>query len=54
MKTRDAMQLKARINNKAKAAKVSPQLMLQNHALPYSQFFSTMAPVPSRSARQSG
>lgn len=33
MKTRNAMQLKARINNKAKAAKVSPQLMLQNYML---------------------
>ena len=33
MKTRNSMQLKARINNKAKAAGVSPQLMLQNYML---------------------
>lgn len=33
MKTRNAMQLKALINNKAKAANVSPQLMLQNYML---------------------
>lgn len=33
MKTRNAMQLKALINNKAKAADVSPQLMLQNYML---------------------
>ena len=33
MKTRNAMQLKALINNKAKAAGVSPQLMLQNYML---------------------
>lgn len=33
MKTRNAMQLKALINNRAKAAKVSPQLMLQNYML---------------------
>lgn len=33
MKTRNAMQLKAMINNKAKSAKVSPQLMLQNYML---------------------
>ena len=33
MNTRNAMQLKALINNKAKAAHVSPQLMLQNYML---------------------
>lgn len=33
MKTRNAMQLKALINNKAKAAGVSPQLMLQSYML---------------------
>ena len=33
MKTKNAMQLKALINNKAKAARVSPQLMLQNYML---------------------
>ena len=33
MKTRNAMQLKALINNKAKATGVSPQLMLQNYML---------------------
>lgn len=33
MKTRNAMQLKALINNRAKAANVSPQLMLQNYML---------------------
>ena len=33
MKTRNAMQLKALINNRAKAAGVSPQLMLQNYML---------------------
>ena len=33
MKTRNSMQLKALINNKAKAAGVSPQLMLQNYML---------------------
>lgn len=33
MKTRNAMQLKALINNKAKAMGVSPQLMLQNYML---------------------
>jgi hypothetical protein len=33
MKTKNAMQLKALINNKAKAAGVSPQLMLQNYML---------------------
>ena len=33
MKTRNAMQLKALINNKAKTAGVSPQLMLQNYML---------------------
>lgn len=33
MKTRNAMQLKALINNKAKAANVSPQLMLQGYML---------------------
>lgn len=33
MKTKNAMQLKAVINNKAKAAGVSPQLMLQNYML---------------------
>ena len=33
MKTRNAMQLKALINNKAKAAGVSSQLMLQNYML---------------------
>ena len=33
MKTRNAMQLKAIINNKAKTAGVSPQLMLQNYML---------------------
>lgn len=33
MKTKNAMQLKALINNKAKTAGVSPQLMLQNYML---------------------
>lgn len=33
MRTRNAMQLKALINNRAKAAGVSPQLMLQNYML---------------------
>lgn len=33
MNARNAMQLKALINNKAKAAHVSPQLMLQNYML---------------------
>lgn len=33
MKTKNAMQLKALINNKAKAARVSPQMMLQNYML---------------------
>ena len=33
MKTRNAMQLKALINNRAKSAGVSPQLMLQNYEL---------------------
>lgn len=33
MNTRNAMQLKALINNKAKTAHVSPQLMLQNYML---------------------
>lgn len=33
MKTRNSMQLKALINNKAKSAGVSPQLMLQNYML---------------------
>ncbi|MGN0262726.1 MAG: hypothetical protein ACI4B9_07805 [Eggerthellaceae bacterium] len=33
MKTRNSMQLKALINNRAKAANVSPQLMLQNYML---------------------
>lgn len=33
MKTKNAMQLKALINNKAKTASVSPQLMLQNYML---------------------
>lgn len=33
MKTRNAMRLKALINNKAKAANVSPQLMLQGYML---------------------
>lgn len=33
MKTRNAMQLKALINNRAKASGVSPQLMLQNYML---------------------
>ena len=31
MKTRNAMQLKAIINNRAKAAGISPQLMLQDY-----------------------
>lgn len=33
MKTENSMQLKAKINNRAKAANVSPQLMLQNNML---------------------
>lgn len=33
MKARNAMQLKALINNRAKSAGVSPQLMLQNYML---------------------
>lgn len=33
MRTRNAMQLKALVNNKAEAAGVSPQLMLQNYML---------------------
>lgn len=33
MRTRNAMQLKVLINNRAKAAGVSPQLMLQNYML---------------------
>ena len=33
MKTENAMQLKALINNRAKSARVSPQLMLQNYML---------------------
>ena len=33
MKTKNAMQLKALINNRAKLANVSPQLMLQNYML---------------------
>lgn len=33
MKTRNAMQLKAFISNRAKAAAVSPQLMLQCYML---------------------
>lgn len=33
MKTSNAMQLKARIKNKAKASGVSPQLMLQCYML---------------------
>lgn len=33
MKTANAMQLKARINSRAKASGVSPQLMLQNYML---------------------
>ena len=33
MKTRNAMQLKARIKARAKAADVSPQLMLQDYLL---------------------
>ncbi len=33
MKTKNAMQLKALVNNRAKAAGVSPQLMLQNYML---------------------
>lgn len=33
MRTRNSMQLKALINNKAKSANVSPQLMLQNYML---------------------
>lgn len=33
MKTKNPMQLKAKINNRAKAANVSPQLMLQNYML---------------------
>ncbi len=33
MKTKNAMQLKALINNRAKSARVSPQLMLQNYML---------------------
>lgn len=33
MKTRNSMQLKALVNNRAKAAGVSPQLMLQNYML---------------------
>lgn len=33
MKTKNAMQFKALINNRAKSARVSPQLMLQNYML---------------------
>lgn len=33
MKTKNSMQLKALINNRAKTAGVSPQLMLQNYML---------------------